>query len=254
MKRLGAIVMAGALGASLAPVEAVASAWTRPAGETFLSVAVSTLEPRDADAVREATTSGYVEYGLNDWLTLGGGVEWKIDRELGPYYGESAVSMAAFARFRLREGPAGDPLSIQFGLIAPLREPDPASNLFAERRAIDARVLYGRGFGTAFGDVFASGEAGLRLALEEDDPDEGKIDLTAGWRPFPRGLVLLQSFLTLGWDNGEGDGLDVEEWKLGPSVGYDLGTATLLLGVERSIGGRLAERGTRFQVSVWRQF
>lgn len=237
-----------------------ASAWTQPEGSTFVSASTSILEPEDSDAVRDSTLSVYVEHGLFERLTVGGSLEWKIDRDRGfstdPDTGDdapSALSAAGFARLQLWEGQAGDPLSVQVGYIGALSSPSPDTGLFAEEEAIDLRVLYGRGFATGWGNGWASVEGALRL-LREGGADEIRLDATAGLRPLPRALVYLQSFATVGLRNADPGGSDFDEWKLAPSIGYDLGHVTLVGSVERTVLGRNVGEDTRFRLSFWTLF
>lgn len=246
------------------PGPLAAAAWTREPGQTFVSLTASVLEPGDSDTVRDATLAAYAEYGFAEGLTLGGAIEWKIDRDATAFFGgqasaegdvlgPSAINAAAFVRMRLHEGAAGDPLSFQMGIIGSLDEPDRETGLFAEERAFDVRLLYGRGFGTAWGDAWFGGEGALRVPVE-GGATEFRLDLTAGIRPLPALLLYVQSFGTLGFRNAEPGGSDYDELKLAPSIGYDLGTLTFVAGVERTVTGRNVGKDTRFKLSIWRQF
>ncbi len=168
---------------------------------------------------------------------------------------DSDVTLSGFARFRLHTGPQGDPFSVQAGVTLPLGDiVDTGQAQLDDEREIDLRLMYGRGFGTDWGDAFIDAQGGLRLRLE-DSADEIRLDLTAGLRPAPRWLLLAQAFGTLGLRNEEPFGDDFDVLKLAPSVGYEIVEgATLVLGVEREVAGRNIDRGTRFKLSVWTTF
>jgi hypothetical protein len=248
---------------ALLPAPLGASAWTRAPGESFVSLTTSWLEPEDPKAVRDATLAAYAEYGFAEGLTLGGTLEWKIDRDTvlvandgtagGDGLGQSVVNGAVFMRMRLHEGAAGDPISFQLGMIDALAEPDPETGLNAEERALDARLLYGRGFGTGWVDAWFGGETALRVPAE-GGATEVRLDLTLGIRPLPALLLYMQSFGTLGLRNAEPGGSDYDELKLAPSVGYVFDPVTLVGGVEHTVAGRNVDRDTRFKLSIWRQF
>lgn len=230
-----------------------AAAWTLAPGAVFLSLSASRYNPNGADTTPEVTTSVYAEVGVLPWLTLGGTVETKADRREGFGGDSTANSGAAFVRARLHEGAAGDPLSVQLGFIGPITKPDPQTGIFAEERAIDARLLYGRGFSTALGDAFVNAEAARRW-LREGGADEWRLDLTAGLRPAARLLVMAQMFGVLGGRNQDPFGSDYDSVKFAPSVGYDLGPATVLLGAEKTVAGRNVDHGLRLKLSIWRTF
>jgi hypothetical protein len=236
-----------------APQPVLAAAWTLAPGAVFVSLTASRYDPDGQGEVPEVTVGLYAEAGILPWLTLGGAVETKADRRVGLGGETTANSGDVFVRARLREGAVGDPLSVQLGFIGPLTKPDPATGLFAEERAVDARVLYGRGFQPGWGDAFVNAEGGVRWLLE-DGADELRLDLTAGLRPVPRLLVMVQAFGVRGLRNNAPFGSDYDSLKLVPSVGYDLGPATLLLGAERTVAGRNADRGLRLKMSIWRSF
>lgn len=233
--------------------EARAAAWTLEPGAGFASITLSSYEPERAGTPSETQVQIYAEYGAAARLTLGGFVEFKADRDAPPDVDALAVSAGAFLRVKLHEGRAGDPLSFQFGLIGAPSEPDPATGIFGEETAVDARLLYGRGFGSAWGDVFVNAEGGIRWLLD-GGADELRVDLTAGWRPGAQWLLLVQSFATIGLRNPDPFGSDYDSLKLAPAVGYRMGPATVLFGVEQTVTGRNVDRGTRFKLSVWRPF
>jgi hypothetical protein len=234
--------------------EAPAGAWTRPEGETFASVSTSYYRTDPDSGYEEATLNLYFEHGLRDWLTVGGALE--ATQPVGAASSlDGETTLAGFAQAQLWTGSAGDPLSLQIGLRAPLG--DVASGKppqLEDDWAAEARLLYGRGFDTGFGPGFADAQAALRLN-RGDDADELRLDLTAGLRPAPRWLIMVQSLNTIGLRNATGFGADFDVYKIAPAVGYEIGWgATLLLSVEREIAGRGITQGTRARLGVWTTF
>lgn len=237
----------------LTPEAALPAAWTLAPGAAFISVSASRYEPADKTKPTEDELTTYGEVGVGDGLTVGASLAAKADSRDGFGGISTAWSGAVFFRSRLHEGSAGDPLSFQATVIAPLYRPDPATGIFAEERAVDLRLLYGRGFGTGWGDAFVNIEAGTRL-LMEGGADEFRLDATAGLRPLPGLLVMAQAFGVLGQRNPGPFGSDYDSLKLAPSIGYNLGPATVLLGAEKTVAGRNVDHGLRVKLSLWRPF
>lgn len=251
--RIGAALL------GLLAAQAEAAAWTQAPGAGFASI-VSTFYATDDGNYEEATLGLYGEYGVAEGWTLGAAVD--LSQPTGPAEAiDGDVTLFAFARRRLWTGPDGDPFSVQVGAIAGTTAgigEVPAQT--ADEPGLDLRALYGRGFASALGDGWLNAETALRLRFE-DSADEFRIDLTAGLRPAPRWLVMLQSFATIGLENAEknGDGFpigdDYSVWKLAPSVGYEIAPGlTLVGGVEREVAGRDIERGLRGRLALWRSF
>jgi len=232
---------------------AAAGAWTQPQGAGFLSYGAN-YYATDSGGYEEVASALYAEYGAFEAVTLGGALETSYP--VGVSSGqESDLTMSGFARFRLRQGAQGDPFSAQIGVTLPLGDVvDTGQAQLDRERDIDLRLLYGRGFGTDWGDAFIDAQAGLRLRLE-DSADEIRLDLTAGLRPAPGWLMMAQAFGTLGLRNADPFGDDFDVLKLAPSVGWQITErATLVLGVEREVAGRNIDLGTRFKLSVWTTF
>jgi hypothetical protein len=249
----GGAVLRLAAAAMLAPALAQAGAWTLDPGAGFVSAGASYYS-NDAGTFEQVSAAAFLEYGLREGLTLGGSLEG--DFPVGVASGQSARgSVTAHARGRLHVGPHGDPFSVQVGAILPLGDiVDTGQAQIDGERALDGRALYGRGFATDWGDAFVDLQGGLRLRLD-DGADEIRIDLTAGVRPAPRWLVMLQSFNTIGLRNPDPGGQDFDVYKLAPAVGYELfDGVTVLLGGEREIAGRNIDRGWRVRAAVWTTF
>ncbi len=238
---------------------AAAGAWTLPPGGGFLSLAASRYAT-DSGGYEELALGLFGEYGFAEGFTAGAAVDFTQPvGEASAIDGDATLFL--FGRARLWTGPAGDPLSVQAAVIAGTAAGTgavPAQT--ADEPGLDLRLLYGRGFGSALGPGWLNAEGGVRF-LFEDSADELRLDLTAGVRPAPRWLAMLQSFATIGLRNArtDGDGFpvgdDYDVWKLAPSVGYEVSPAlTLVGGVEREIAGRNIDRGLRLKLSLWRSF
>lgn len=243
----------------LCAAEAGAGAWTRPPGSAFLATGTSYYESGGDFPYEEATGSAYGEYGLTPGVTLGGSVEYKEPLGENAPLGQE-LTVSGFGRFRLDVGEVGDPTAVQLGVELPV---DEALGEGAARRpdapALELRMLYGRGFATPLGAGFVDAQGAFRANLD-DAADEVRIDLTAGVRPHPRWLGLVQSFNTIGLrnpsSNGDREGEDYDVHKLAPSLGFVLpGGVTMLVGYEREIAGRNLEAlGERWRLAFWREF
>lgn len=241
---------------------ATAGAWTRAPGETFLSVSTSTYRTDDG-GYEEMFGALYGEYGLREGLTVGGAAE--LSNPVGPSAPlEDRLTWSAFARVRLHEGAAGDPLSLQIGASYArqgLRAGEPQQRA-TDGFELDLRGLYGRGFATALGDAFYDAQAGVRLRFG-DPADELRLDLTAGLRPKGEPgdwldgdwLALVQSFGALSLRNGAGGDDGFDSLKLSLSVARRVREgAHLGVGVEREVAGRNIDKGVRVKLFVWSEF
>jgi hypothetical protein len=238
--------------ASLMGESASAGAWTQPTGEWFVSASTTYYRTDPSDRYEEVTGAIYAEYGFTETLTFGGQIE-AIQPVGSSNNLDGEFKLSAFARQRIHVGELGDPVSLQFGIEAPFTDdamiPQESGDV-----GLDFRALYGRGFGTPFGNAFYDLQGAVRLRLG-DDADEVRVDLTTGIRPAENWLLLLQSFSTIGLSNEEPGGDDFSVTSIAPSVGYELGDGiTLVVGAEREIAGRNVDLGTRFKVGVWANF
>lgn len=249
-----ACALAAGLVASGEP--ATAGAWTRAAGTGFVSASARYFRTdSDGGTFEKAGAANYLEYGVTDRITLGGSLE--VEQELGVEQDAMipAATLSGFGRLRVWRGDRGDVASVALGASAPAGDAVGLPAQIAPEPEVDLRALYGRGFSTSEGDAFVDAQAGLRLRLE-DSADEIRLDLTAGLRPLPRLLLMIQSFNTIGLRNPDGPaGDDFDVFKLAPSVGVEVfDDVTVLLGVTREVGGRNIEPGTTARVAVWTTF
>lgn len=256
--------------AALAAPRAGAGAWTLDPGAAFLSSGVSQYRSDAPNPFYKLTVSQYGEYGLTPWLTLGGHV--KAAQPVGvsaDFVG--TLEAGLHARARLYRFADGSPVSVQFGVDAPLVETAPlaeAAEPFSDARFapkphnVEIRALAGHGFGSPLGDGWVDGAAGWRLRTGPGS-DEFRLDLTFGLRPARDWLVIAQAFASFAVGNGDvfdpGAGVgynNVSRLKLRPGVGYRINDATtLVLSAEREFAwGEGAQDGTRLSLSLWRSF
>ncbi len=251
MTRSAPLALAAAL-ALAAPGAARGGAWTQAEGTAFVSAGSSYYRVDSEIPYEEVAGSLYGEYGWREGVTLGGALSFKRP------VGESAaldgeVTLYGFARARLHVGAAGDPFSAQVGAEVPLSDQSLRPQSVGDP-ALDLRALYGRGFATPLGDAFVDLQAAVRPRFGAD-ADELRGDFTAGVRPAPRWIALIQSFNTVSLRNADAGGDDFDVYKLAPSVGYEVVEGvTALIGVEREVAGRNTELGTRVFLSVWTTF
>jgi hypothetical protein len=240
--------MAAAL--ALLGAEARAGAWTQEQGAAFVSIGGGVYEADDGGG--EWTGATYGEYGLRDWLTVGAALETTVPRDAQD---DGQTTLYGFARARLWTGPQGEPVSIQLGWVEPLGAlVDTGAPQFNREQEADIRLAAGKGFASRWGPGWLNAETALRLRLE-DSADEIRVDLTAGLRPHPDWLVMVQSFNTLGLRNNEPFGGDYDVFRVAPAIGYQITpTTTVVLGVEREVAGRNIDFGARVRLSLWRSF
>jgi hypothetical protein len=163
----------------------------------------------------------YIEYGLTNWLTLVASPSY--DRIQNPppgqsYSGPGESEIAA--RFGLYRTDTSV-LSFQAGLRSPGASFADSLGPFAVRRAasLDVRGLAGRNVVVAAMEGFVEAQAGYRF-YAAGQPGEWRIDLTMGLRPWPRLLVMLQSYTSI--VNGSLHFGHVSWTKLQPSLVYDI--------------------------------
>lgn len=259
---LAAFGIAGGLAISTGP--AGAGAWTLPEGQGILIIS-SGRKSRPAGALfggfaneDETSLQFYAEYGLSDRLTIGGLV-WT---ELVTNTMELGIEIGAHARYRLWKGRAGDVFSAQIAARYPI-----ATGLGAAPARSDAAVpsaglslLYGRGWQSGIGDLFASAEAGYSWQGGAE-ADELRFEQTAGIKAnrWIMGIVSLYGAAPM----GQGD----MSLKIAPSIAYtfwpwnaaDRGRmpkgqvpATVQLGITWDMLN--PDHGLALTLSIWRRF
>lgn len=208
------------------------------------------------DQYRKHELGVYIEYGAADWITLI--LKPTLTRVLkegpprGDYFGPG--SLEAGARARLAEVN-----SIVFSAQALAHFPgsrDRGNPALAGDTGLefDARLLAGAPFEVQGMHGFADAQLGWR-ARGGGPPDEIRVDLTAGLRPVPRLLLMLQSFNIVAPSAGAPGFPAMRQHKLQLSGVWDFeGGWALQAGLFTTIAARAARREHGFLTGVWRRF
>jgi protein XagA len=145
----------------------------------------------------------YVEYGVTDWLTVSAAPAY--DRVQTPVPGQSYTGLGESeiaARVGLYHTDMAV-LSVQAGLRSPGASFDSLGPLDVRRAgSLDVRGLAGHNCVVAGIEGFVEVQAGYRF-YAENQPGEWRFDLTAGLRPLPRLLVMLQSFTSISFGTSQ---------------------------------------------------
>jgi protein XagA len=246
--------------------QALAGAWTLPEGlgqtivtSTFMSgdrmfTASGRLIPVREYSKFELTP--FAEYGITDWLTavvstsiLTAAVAGRPDDR---YSGLGHTEIGARARFAESDwGAASVQASARLPGALDARDPAQMGNTEPE---FDMRVLAGTGF--PIGDWLGFVDAQLAYRWRGGAlPDEYRLDLTAGVRPRPDWLWMLQSFNVVSAGRWPGVYRQARHHKLQASIVHDLDAKwSVQAGVLGTVAGRnaLQERGGI--LAVWARF
>ena len=197
---------------------------------------------------RKAAASSYIEYGLYEGVTIGGELDYALRAD-----GAEESLTRAFVRARLWRRD-NDVLSIEIGGAYPVLDALSADNS-ARDVTPDLRLglAYGRGLTWGAGGW---AEAALTFRKRFRSPaDEVKLDLTLGYRPTDKTVLLGQVFGTLGLRNEGPFGADYDALKISAAVGYRISDArTLLLVVSQDVLGRNIDTGSEIGVTIWTEF
>lgn len=196
---------------------ALAGAWTLEQGEAKLFVTSSfTYGDHGWDEngnlvevpeYRKFELGTSLEYGFRPWLTLlarGELKEERVEEVIDP--GEFAAPASTFgavaggARVRLWTASHwvfSTELTAFSGGFDTLGTTEPTNGA-----AVEARANVGFGHALFERPVFADFSTGYRYRLDDEEPDEVKVDVTVGARVLPRWTVLAQSFSTFQADGG----------------------------------------------------
>ncbi len=260
-----AFAFAGFTGASF-PTQGSGGAWTPPAGE---GVFISKVEYVTANAQFDGSgapaagefykmhVEGYGEYGLSDWFTLVGQVDYDLswlNTEGEPAISEGFGRFGIWGRTRLWSGKA-DVASVQAGIELPGdRSGLNAPVLGAEPGSISVRGLWGRGYSSEWGPGFLDVQAGF-LLRDEDAPTQAELDLTAGHWVLDDVMALAQLFNTYSLDYRMYDPLDYDQSKASFAAGWRVSDqSTVLLGVSADVATRNLEPTKSVFLSLWRNF
>src|ERR1700724_3138656 len=196
----------------------------------------------------------YIEYGLTNWLTLVASPSY--DRIENPPPGQSYNGLGESeiaARVGLYRTDTSI-LSFQAGLRSPGGSFADSLGPFGVRRAasLDVRGLAGRNVFVAGREGFVEAQAGYRF-YAAGQPGEWRIDLTMGLRPWPRLLMMLQSYTSI--VNGSLRFGHVSWTKLQPSLVYDIAPNwSVQIGGFLTVAGINAGRELGPTVGVWYRF
>jgi len=198
----------------------------------------------------------YGEYGLTSWMTLVGEAAWASDETdyFGMKFQERGMTrLKAGARFAL-----GTWRDTHFSLqpLATLHltrdTGDPAATKSGDIDAELALVLARND--TLLGmEAFSVQEIGYRRR-DRNRPDEVRVDITLGVKPWPGTMLLIKSLNTAA-TKPTAAGQSYQSGKVALSVVYDLAPDLALeIGGERSIMGRNAIAEESFRLAVWYRF
>ena len=254
------------LGLVAASPRADASAWNEPQGQGLVVVDYTFdggsryfngeghLTP--ASAYRKQELTGYLEYGVTDWLMAvikPDLMSAKVgDPNPGHYTGLGTSEAGAQLRL-LAFGPAVLSAAGSFRLPGTTKEDNPALIGDTSRDA-DARMLFGIAFAVGRWPAFLDVQGGYRIR-SGGAPGEWHGDVTIGVRPMPRLLVLMQSFNSIPVGPGNAWFPRSEYSKFGVTFVYDLTTSWAVeVGMFQTVGGIDALRERGFKSGLWYRF
>ncbi|MEM7508490.1 MAG: hypothetical protein AAF415_17305 [Pseudomonadota bacterium] len=252
--------------AVLVPDALLAGAWTRAEGDgQIIFTTGRRVAPIGAIASGIAdddinTTQIFVEYGLIEGLTIGAALSAELSTT---GLGEGAASVGGFVRKRVWQGNQGV-FSVQAGYRHPIEDlisDDFGANNTSSVPEVEMRLLYGHSLWGDWGSAFFSSEVGYDWRGDEE-PDEVRVDLTAGYEPWRCCLTIMSLFTTVTLDGEEENAL-----KLAPSFAYSLfpsvarnrkksngpvRPATVQFGINYDLLN--PNDGLGVQLSIWRRF
>ncbi len=196
----------------------------------------------------------YIEYGLTDWLTLVASPSY--DRIKNPPPGASYEGIGESeiaARIGLYRSETSV-LSLQIGWRSPGASFADSLGPFEVRRAaaFDVRGLAGQSFTIAGMSGFLALEGAYRF-YAANQPGEWRLDATAGLRPLPPILVMMQSFTSVSLGSGKFG--EVIWTKLQPSLIYDFSPQwSVQIGGFLTIAGVNAGRELGPVAGLWYRF
>lgn len=208
---------------------------------------------REGGDYRKLESAFFIEYGLTSRFTLVGRLAWQdvtridaglIDSASGFASSEIGLRYAAWRR-------AGTVVSMQGVILLPGEAENIADLPLGEGGpGGELRVL--AGYSTSR-DRFLDAQLAYRWR-EMPDPDEVRLDLTAGWRPRDRLLLMAQSFST--WSTGDivPGRRQFAQHKLQVSAAWEFESGTLQAGLIATPAGRNAIAEEAVLISWWRRF
>ncbi|HAQ34597.1 MAG: hypothetical protein CMF74_16895 [Maricaulis sp.] len=254
------VLAAAALGVS-AP--AFAGAWPLNKGEGLIITTGlfdradawfdDDAERRDGGYYRKQETAVFLEFGLTERITLVGRTAWQDVTRVDHGIVDSARGFAASeagVRALVWRGERSV-LSTQAAIIIPGAGENIADLPLGDGgQGAEIRFLIGH---TPTDSVFLDVQAAYRWR-EAPFPDELRLDVTAGWRPRERLLLMAQEFSA--WSTGE---LEIgqrpfSQHKLQFSAAWEFDRGTVQAGVIVTPAGRNAIAEEAIVLSWWRRF
>jgi hypothetical protein len=196
----------------------------------------------------------YVEYGLTGWLTLVAAPSY--DRISNPPPGQSYTGLgesAIAARVGLLSSETSV-FSFQAGFLTPGGSLADSLGPFGVHRAasVDIRGLAGSNIAILGMEGFVDVEGAYR-AFGAGQPSEWHLDLTAGLRPFPGILAMLQSFSVL--SSGSAQYHHYSWTKLQPGIVFDVSPQwAVQIGGFATVAGVNAGRELGPLAALWYRF
>lgn len=206
-------------------------------------------------AFSKVEASGFLEYGVTDWLTLVAAPTLAHEHDGPATNSVTGSDASAFgARVALWQVP-GWVVAVQALMQPPVGDESVAAQIQdggARAFAVDTRLMLGHGFALFGWPAFVDIDPGVRLRADPF-PDETRLDATFGVRPWPRVLALVQDFSS--WAPQRGLVERQSSSKLQASVVYDLSrTWSVQIGGFHTITGRDIVRETGPFGAIWVRF
>ncbi|MDF2232767.1 hypothetical protein P2H44_09400 [Albimonas sp. CAU 1670] len=231
-----ALLLVAALAAG--PRPALAGAWTAEPGSSFLSIAVAP----DPDGPTGLRRDRYIEHGWREGLTIGLNSNQVIDPGRPDRF-EGRVE--GFVRARLLRSEAGDVVSLQAEAGGGFLKSDDGAD-------VTARLLWGRGFASRFGDAWAEASVGWRVESASYEADRALATAVLGLRPGPGWLSLVQVEADL---DGERTGRAWQAARISWIAVREIGRGdSLSLQVEATPWSHAVADGVQVRLGLWRRF
>jgi len=245
------------------PAPAQAGAWPQKEGE-FLLISTTLLDRADNswDSERRRNSEGffykdetavYAEYGLTDRYTLVGRVAWQNVRRRHGFNLDSAQGFSASEiglRRRVWQGQSNI-VSLQAIALIPGEGENVSNQALGDgSQAWEMRALWGR---SVSDHIFTDTQLAYR-SRGDDDLDEARLDLTLGWRPRERWLLLMQGFSVWSVETAQPGAPEFDQHKLQLSIGRQWRGREYHIGGYITPSGRNSIEERALFVSVWQRF
>ncbi len=245
---------------------ALASAWNRPAGQGLIimdgSVGGGSVTFNDTGRLTPSRTydkselSGYVEYGLTDWLMVVARpslVSTHLGQPSGGHYDGLGETDAGAQAQLLVFGPAVLAVQGTFHLPSTTSHSNPA-NIGNTAYEADLRMLGGVGFPIGSIPAFIDLQGSFRLR-SAGAASQWHGDATFGFSPNARLLILMQSFTSVPEGAGTPWFPNARYTKVAATGVYRLTTAwSVQLSVFTTVEGRNALRERGVTSGIWYSF